>query len=205
VKLIRVAAAALNQTPLDWDRNAANIHAALEDARARDVGLLCLPELCLCGYGCEDAFFSPATRRMARRILRELLPATQNIAVTLGLPVLHQGSLFNVCAFVVDGRLVGLVPKQCLAGDGLHYEPRWFKPWPQRAVARTQIDALAIPFGDLVFDLHGVRVGFEICEDAWAARRPGAALSERGVDVILNPSARIALLQAVNGLLGIVL
>jgi NAD+ synthase (glutamine-hydrolysing) len=34
-----------------------------------------------------------------------------------------------------------------------------------------------------------VRIGFEICEDAWVARRPGASLSLQGVDLILNPSA----------------
>jgi NAD+ synthase (glutamine-hydrolysing) len=35
----------------------------------------------------------------------------------------------------------------------------------------------------------GVRIGFEICEDAWAAKRPGPELSLDAVDVILNPSA----------------
>ena len=34
-----------------------------------------------------------------------------------------------------------------------------------------------------------MRIGFEICEDAWVADRPGAQLAARGVDVILNPSA----------------
>jgi NAD+ synthase (glutamine-hydrolysing) len=34
-----------------------------------------------------------------------------------------------------------------------------------------------------------VRIGFEICEDAWVAGRPAAALAARGVDLILNPSA----------------
>jgi len=34
-----------------------------------------------------------------------------------------------------------------------------------------------------------VRIGFEICEDAWVASRPGASLAARGIDVILNPSA----------------
>ncbi len=189
MKLVRVAAAALNQTPLDWDANAAHITEAIERARARGVGLLCLPELCLCGYGCEDALFSPAMRRTARKMLQQVLPATEGIAVTLGLPVLHQGSLFNACALVADGRLVGLAPKQHLAGDGLHYEPRWFKPWPAGSATRIDVDGDDVPFGDLVFDLGGVRVGFEICEDAWAATRPGLALAERGVDVILNPSA----------------
>jgi NAD+ synthase (glutamine-hydrolysing) len=153
------------------------------------VSLLCLPELCLTGYGCEDAFFAPATRRMARRVLEEVLPETRGLAVTLGLPMMHQGSLFNACVLAVDGVVTGIVGKQYLAGDGLHYEPRWFKPWPQRAVAKVKLGGCDVPMGDLVFDLEGVRIGFEICEDAWAASRPGAALARRDVDVILNPSA----------------
>ena len=189
MKLIRVGAACLNQTPLDWDQNAANIKTALDQAREQGVSLLCLPELCITGYGCEDAFFAPATRRMARRVLQELLPATRGLAVTFGLPVMYQGSLFNASVLAVDGEVAGIVPKQHLAGDGLHYEPRWFKPWPQRAVARVDFQGHETPMGDLVFDLHGVRVGFEICEDAWAASRPGAGLADRGVDIILNPSA----------------
>jgi len=189
MRLIHVGAAALNQTPIDWDGNADNIRAAIGEARQHGVGLLCLPELCLTGYGCEDAFYSPALRRMARRVLEELRDSTEGIAVTLGLPVMHQGSLFNACALIVNQELVGIVPKQHLAGEGLHYEPRWFKPWPKGAVVDIDFDGQQVPFGDLVFDLSGVRVGFEICEDAWVARRPGSALADRGVDVILNPSA----------------
>jgi NAD+ synthase (glutamine-hydrolysing) len=34
-----------------------------------------------------------------------------------------------------------------------------------------------------------VRIGFEICEEAWVANRPGIKLAEKGVDIILNPSA----------------
>ena len=45
------------------------------------------------------------------------------------------------------------------------------------------------PIGDLVFDVGGVRIGFEICEDAWVANRPGTDLALRGVDIICNPSA----------------
>lgn len=189
MRLICVGAAALNQTPLDWDNNAANLVGAIESSKAQGVMLLCAPELSICGYGCEDAFFAPETRRMSRQVMLEILPATKGIAVTLGLPVMHQGALFNANAFIVDGELLGIVPKQHLAGDGLHYEPRWFKPWPARMVTAYEFDGIDYPFGDLIFDLDGVRIGFEICEDAWVANRPGAALVNRGVDIILNPSA----------------
>src|SRR5438477_634879 len=56
MKLIRVAAAVLNQTPLDWDGNAARIRGAIADAKQAGVSILCLPELCITGYGCEDAW-----------------------------------------------------------------------------------------------------------------------------------------------------
>ena len=32
-------------------------------------------------------------------------------------------------------------------------------------------------------------IGFEICEDAWVATRPGGSMSPHAVDIILNPSA----------------
>jgi NAD+ synthase (glutamine-hydrolysing) len=189
VKLIRVAAGALNQTPLDWDGNAANIRAAIEEARGRDARLLSLPELSITGYGCEDAFHSHAVAEMAQRVLAELLPTTAGMAVSLGLPLFHGGALYNASALLVDGRVVGVVCKQRLAGDGLHYEPRWFKPWPSGIVATTKAAGQECPVGDLLFDLGDLRVGFEICEDAWVADRPAEAHARRAVDVILNPSA----------------
>ena len=101
MRLIKVAAAALNQTPLDWEGNAANIRTAIESARERGAHLLCLPELSITGYGCEDAFFSHAVIATAERVLAELLPATKGMAVSFGLPVFHFGALYNCSAFVV--------------------------------------------------------------------------------------------------------
>src|SRR3954471_11903428 len=189
MRLIKLAAAALNTTPLDWDGNSARIRAAIDEARRQGVSLLCLPELCVTGYGCEDAFHSPGVVAMAWRVLGEILPATAGLAVSVGLPVLYQNGLFNCAALLVDGRLVGLVAKQHLAGDGIHYEPRCFKPWPAGITQQIVIDGQTLPMGDLYFDLGGVKVGFEVCEDAWGAARPGAGLAREGVDIILNPSA----------------
>ena len=190
MRSITLGAAVLNQTPLDWRGNARRIREAMRRARAAGVGLLCLPELCLTGYGCEDAFLSPGVQRRAWDLLSELSAETQGMAVSFGLPVLHRGKVYDCAALAVDGQLVGLSAKRDLAGDGVHYEPRWFRPWPRllRTVHRAA-DGRVLPMGDHVFDVGGVRVGFEICEEAWVARRPGAGLARRGVDVILNPSA----------------
>ncbi len=189
MQLVKIAAGVLNQTPLDWDNNQRNIRDAIADARAQDVTVLCLPELCLSGYGCEDAFLSAGVHKMALRVLAELVPDTEGMIVSFGLPVQFRGALYNTACLAVNGRIAGFVGKQHLAGEGLHYEPRWFKRWPAKAHAELEVDHVAYPLGDHLIDVGGILFGFEICEDAWVANRPGAALAQQGVDIILNPSA----------------
>ncbi|MFT3685714.1 MAG: NAD(+) synthase [Phycisphaerales bacterium] len=189
MRLLKIAGATLNQTPLDWAGNAANIRAAVRHARSQGVTLLCLPEMCITGYGCEDAFSGADVHRRAWGTLAELLPETKGMAVCFGLPLIYRNGLFNAVALAVDGKLAGVACKRHLAGEGLHYEPRWFKAWPGGVRAEVETPIGPTPVGDLMFDVGGVKVGFEICEDAWVAQRPGAQLAARGVDVILNPSA----------------
>lgn len=189
MKLIKVGAAVLNQTPLAWEQNRRNILDAIDAARADNVRLLCLPELCVTGYGLEDAFHARSVHETALQMLREITSQTADIAVCLGLPLLVQNGLFNCAALLANGAIVGFVAKRHLAGEGLHYEPRWFKAWPAGKRGVYQLDGHNYPLGDVHFDLGGVKIGFEICEDAWVANRPGGELSLQGVDLILNPSA----------------
>ena len=185
---IKVASASLNQTPLDWAGNQRRIEAAIDAAKEEGVGLLVLPELCTTGYGCEDAFIGPDVAERAWMMLNELLPRTKGMAVTIGLPVRRHGGLYNAACVVADGRIAGFAAKEHLAGEGLHYEPRWFKPWPNHQVVQLERDGQSYPFGDVFFDFAGVRVGFEICEDAWVAQRRGAT-DGHAMDIIANPSA----------------
>src|SRR6185295_2166974 len=101
----------------------------------------------------------------------------------------YQHALYNVACLVADGSVLGFTAKRFLAGEGIHYEPRWFKPWPVGRRAEITLDGVSYPLGDLHYSCGGVKIGFEICEDAWVANRPGAELALAGVDVILNPSA----------------
>ena len=189
MKRIQLGAGVLNQTPLDWDGNRDRIIQAIRSAKGQKVGVLCLPELSVSGYGCEDAFYSPGIHAMSLEVLREIQPETRDIVVSVGLPVLHRGGIYNVAALLCNGELLGFVGKQNLAGEGLHYEPRWFKPWPRGTRADYRFEDQTVPIGDLIFDCGGVRIGFEICEDAWVANRPGGELAQQGVDILLNPSA----------------
>ncbi len=189
MQFIDVAAVALNTTPMAWESNLQTLRQALIELRKDGAKVVCFPELSLTGYGCEDAFLSPSVQQQALESLKELIPETQGLVVAFGLPVMVSGALYNSIAVVADQRLLGWVAKGHLAGDGIHYEPRWFKPWPQGSVSSFRFDGEDYPIGHLVFDIDGVRIGFEICEDAWVASRPGEALSRSAVDIILNPSA----------------
>lgn len=189
MQLITVGAAVLNQTPFDWENNRKNILAAIHAARNAKVSILCLPELCITGYGCEDDFFRADLCERAWQILQELLPETRGMVVSVGLPVSYNNALFNCAALICNGKLLGLVPKQNLAGDGIHYEPRWFEAWKEGVISSVTIDGASYPFGDIHFNVGGIKMGFEICEDAWVGRRPGAKMAPKGVDIFFNPSA----------------
>ncbi|ALG67067.1 NAD(+) synthase [Beggiatoa leptomitoformis] len=189
MKYIKVGAATLNQTPLDWIGNQKNILAAIETARIQKVSILCLPELCISGYGCEDAFLSPNTLIESQRMLQRILPYTKEMVVAVGLPINYQNRVYNAVCLLANEQICGFVAKRFLAGDGIHYEPRWFKPWVSNAYVEIEISGKRYPLGDIYFNCGGVRIGFEICEEAWVANRPGIRLAQKGVDIILNPSA----------------
>src|SRR3569623_1767733 len=180
MKLIKVGVACVNQTPFAWESNFAHLRTAIAHARAEGVTMLCLPELAITGYGCEDAFFMDGLQDTAFAQLDALAPLTKGMVVAVELPVNHEKALYNAAALLAD--------------EGIHYEPRWCKAWPAAEVdvlERTADDGTVrrFPIGDRVYDLGDVRIGFEICEDAWVANRPGADLALRGADIICNPSA----------------
>ncbi|HSR95795.1 MAG TPA: NAD(+) synthase [Kofleriaceae bacterium] len=194
MRLVKVAVACVNQTPFAWDENFAHLRAAVEQARAEGATLLCLPELAITGYGCDDTFFMDGLQDTAFAQLEALARLTTGMVVAVGLPVYHEKALYDAAALLADGEIVGFVGKQFLAGDGIHYEPRWFKAWPAGEVdvlERVGPDGAIrrYPIGDLLFDIGDVRIGFEICEDAWVANRPGMDLALRGADILCNPSA----------------
>jgi NAD+ synthase (glutamine-hydrolysing) len=189
MKLIKVAAGVVNQTPLAWESNTQHLIDCIEEAKRQDVTLLCLPELAITGYGCEDFFFAPATSERALECLEEITRHTEGIVVAVGLPLLVNNRLYDAAALVANRQIRGFALKRYLANNGIHYETRWFQAWPPGERTEVRIGNLMYPAGDLVFDVSGTKIAFEICEDAWIAGRPGRDLYFRGVDILLNPSA----------------
>ena len=185
---MKIGGASLNQTPLAWDSNASNIAEAIQMAKEAKVELLCLPELCVTGYSCEDMFLHPWVAEMALSQLIKLAPETQGIAVTLGLPMWFKSKLYNTLAFVVDGQIQGIYAKQHLPKDGVHYEYRWFEQWKPSEIDSIELNGAIFPFGHISSSYKGHLIDFEICEDAWVEDRPACYLTGKS-DIILNTSA----------------
>lgn len=189
----RVGGASLNNTPLDWRGNTANIQEAIKQAKAIGIELLCLPELAITGYGCEDLFLHSWVYDSAWEELLNLVPHTTGISVAIGLPYLHDGKRYNGCALVVDGVLQSIKLKSFLPNEGVHYEYRWFEPWPAGTAISVSRSGYQFWIGDTTTEVtlgHKVQpIAFEICEDAWRTERPALAHAKKGIQTVLNPSA----------------
>ncbi len=187
---LKIAGATLNQTPLDWENNLKNILEAIQTARDEKVDILCLPELCITAYGCEDLFLSNWLPQKAMDYLLEIKESCIDIVVVLGLPIRLQKDLYNCACIIENTEILGFYAKQYLALDGVHYEPRWFKAWRKGKLEALEIQGKYYPFGDLVYEAKGVRIGIEICEDAWHGdKRPAIAHCKKGAELILSLNA----------------
>lgn len=187
---LKIGGATLNQTPLDWENNLKNIQDAIEQAKEQTVDVLCLPELCITGYGCEDMFLSDWVVDKAFEQLDKIKDWCADIVVAVGLPVKFEGNLYDCVCMIHNKEILGFTAKQNLANDGVHYEPRWFKAWEAGKLEMLKAGRKKYPFGDIIYIAKNIKIGFEVCEDAWSGKqRPARQLNKRKVNLMLNPSA----------------
>jgi predicted amidohydrolase len=80
-------------------------HSRHRGGKKQQVSLLCLPELCITGYGCEDYFFAPDMVEQAQKCLLEIVQETAGIIVAVGLPVRHNGSIYNAACLISNKQI----------------------------------------------------------------------------------------------------
>lgn len=168
--------------------------AAMRTCAADGVQLLCLPELGLTGYTSSDLFLQESLRRGAEAGLAQIIEASKglNLVTLVGLPVLHNGKLYNCAAVVCGGELLGVVPKTHLPNYGEFYEKRHFTPAP-RGTEAIELAGQQTLFGtDLLFacaQMPEFVLGVEICEDLWSPIPPSCRHALAGATVVANLSA----------------
>ena len=186
---VKIAAIALNQTPLDWKGNQDRLEECLDQAQLEQVDILCCPELAISGYGCEDLFFTKEALERSWKMLQYLAQKGKGLLFSVGLPLSHKGRRYNAVAIVENAQIVGFYAKQTLAKEGVYYEPRWFEAWPRATKDTFVRDDLRCPIGEIIHTYKGQRIGFEICEDIWQDQRPASRYAKAGVDIILSAHA----------------
>ena len=194
---VKIAAATPDLRVADCAYNASEIIEQAKQAAARGAHLIVFPELCLTGYTCGDLFLQRTLLDGALAALdtvrRETAPL--NAAVVVGLPLVHQGKLYNVAAVLCGGHIEGVVPKQCIPNYSEFYEARHFTSGagvPFQTISLLGQDTLFAGSEPLVFqcaDMPELTLGVEICEDLWVADPPSTRLAQAGATVIVNLSA----------------
>ncbi len=172
---LRVAVANPEIRVADPEYNAAQIVKAAKEAQKRGAELLAFPELCITGYTCGDLFFQKTLLRGAEQALAHIAKQTEQTTMLLfvGLPVCHQDKLYNVCAVLQSGKILGLVPKTYYPEYGEFNELRYFARAEKTHVVPLAGDMCCMQQTLFVAD-NNVTVGVEICEDLWAPSPPSS-------------------------------
>lgn len=178
----------------DCAYNTQQIIAAMRAQAVAGTKLLCLPEFTLTGYTCSDLFLQETLCRGAEDGLIQILDASKELDVValVGLPVRHNGKLYNCAAVVCKGQLLGLVPKTYLPNYGEFYERRHFVPGPKDAFEITFAGQRTLFGTNLLFacrEMPEFVLGVEICEDLWAPVPPSCSHALAGATVVANLSA----------------
>ena len=169
--ILRAALAQINTTVGDLRGNTAKILDYIQRARALGADLVSFPELTITGYPPEDLLYKPHLIKENRTCLDQVAEHSEGIAVVVGVVDRdEEGNLFNAAAVIQDRHLLGIYHKFHLPNYGVFDEKRYFVPGEESPV----------------FDINGVPVGVNVCEDIWFESGPTNVQADAGARVIVN-------------------
>lgn len=186
----RVMAATSQVSLGDVVANVKTIGKLYSTAKNHGANLLLTPELSLTGYSVGDLFFNHHLIARSFEGLVDIASTTLNgPALVVGLPLEFNGLLLNCAALLAEGKIAGIVPKSYIPNYQEFYEKRWFTSGSNIS-SEIMVNGCSVPIGpDILFDVNGVRLGIEICEDAWTPISPSTLGCLAGAEIFLNPSA----------------
>jgi NAD+ synthase (glutamine-hydrolysing) len=153
------------------------------------------PELGLSSYTCGDLFFQEPLLGRSLAALERVAAATaiSNLIVSVGLPLVVDGALFNCAVTLYRGRAVAVAPKAFPPNYREFYELRWFQPAAAARAAEITLLGDRVPFGTDVLiraaHLPGFVLHTDVCEDLWTPIPPGTIAALAGATILGNLSA----------------
>lgn len=175
---IRIGLAQVNPTVGDLSGNLELILKFARHAKSGGAHIVLFPEMVLTGYPVEDLAMRPSFRDGSRRAINELALALAEsefedlVSVVGYLDESESGSPQNAIAIIYRGEIKARYIKHHLPNYGVFDEFRNFTPGNKSLIAR----------------IHGIDVGFAICEDIWQDGGPVAELANRGAGLLLVPN-----------------
>lgn len=175
---IRIGLAQVNPTVGDLSGNRELVLKFARHAKAGGAHIVLFPEMVLTGYPVEDLAMRPSFRDGSRRAINELALALAEsefedlVSVVGYLDESESGSPQNAIAIIYRGEIRARYIKHHLPNYGVFDEFRNFTPGNKSLIAR----------------IHGIDVGFAICEDIWQEGGPVAELANRGAGLLLVPN-----------------
>jgi len=175
---IRIGLAQVNPTVGDLSGNRELILKFARHAKSGGAHIVLFPEMVLTGYPVEDLAMRPSFRDGSRRAINELALALAEsefedlVSVVGYLDESESGSPQNAIAIIYRGEIKARYIKHHLPNYGVFDEFRNFTPGNTSLIVR----------------IHGIDVGFAICEDIWQDGGPVAELANRGAGLLLVPN-----------------
>ena len=133
-----------------------------------DADLIVFPELSISGYPPEDLLLHSGLKRRIAEAVELIRQNVRGIAVLVGFPEYTQDHIFNSCAVYNNGKELIRYRKHALPNYSVFDEKRYFTPGSETAV----------------FELHGIKIGINICEDIWYSK-PARLSKSAGAQLII--------------------
>jgi NAD+ synthase (glutamine-hydrolysing) len=174
---LRVALAQINPTVGDLAGNSALIRANLIEAKKAGAHVIVFPEMIVTGYPVEDLATRPSFQSASIEAINSLAThiATDGcgeLVAVVGYLDRNNGAPQNAIAIIHGGEIKARYSKRHLPNYGVFDEFRNFVSGEGTLVARV----------------HGIDIGFAICEDIWQDAGMLADLGKRTPGLVLVPN-----------------
>jgi NAD+ synthase (glutamine-hydrolysing) len=192
MRLLRLGLGNVNTTVGATDANVERAIGICHKLADQQVTIAALPEQVIGGYPPEDLLLWPGFVSAQAEGLFKLAQATAQLpmAIVCGVLVQSLEQVYNCAAFLYQGKVFGVVPKEKLPLYNVFYEARTLARGFPGLYAEIDLGPCGkVPFGDLLFDCDFGRVGLEVCEDIWSPDGPMRRRSYQGAELIVNLSA----------------
>ena len=190
---IKVSAACPIVNVADIEFNLINIQNCIKQACEENSKFIVFPELCITAYTCADLFLQHELLEKSENAIKSLCEFSKNkdILIAVGAPLHFNNCLYNCAYVILNGNILGIVPKSYIPNYSEFYEKRWFAEG--LGIVNKTVNfsfANGVPFGtNLLFTSGNIKFGFEICEDLWVTIPPSSYLALQGANIIANLSA----------------